>query len=110
MLLLLSHHRDALTPDYATIKSIALNQGLRRFATLFVDAPGAEEAARAHHRLAACARRFLDVEIEPLVRVSRGDAVIGDLSAAGLKRFEIEIRDRSPDQPLPPPGGSGLSH
>lgn len=110
MLLLLSNHPDALAPQYGTIKTIALNQGVRRFATLFVDARSGEESARAQQQLTTCARRFLDVEIEPLARVSRGDAVIGELSAAALQRFAIEFRDPSDYQPLAPLGRSGLSH
>lgn len=102
MLLLLSCRPGALPPHYATIKSIVLNQNVRRFATVFVDAPTVEDSARAHHQLASCARRFLDVEIEPLARAG-GDTVLGDLTPAGLRRFEVEIRDPSPYQPLSPP-------
>lgn len=99
MLLLLSYHHDSLQSHYATIKFIALNHDVRRFATLFLDAPDPQESIRAHHRLASCARRFLDVELEPLARASRGDAVIGDLTAAGLRRFEIGIGERASCQP-----------
>ena len=110
MLLLLSHHRDALPPHYATIKSIALGQGVRRFATFFVDAPSAEHSAEAHYRLASCARRFLDVEMEPFARGTHGNAVISEVLLARLQRFEIAITGYSPSDLLMPAAGAGLSH
>jgi hypothetical protein len=108
MLLLLSHHRDALAPHYATIKAIALGHGVRRFATFFVDAPSAEHGAEANYRLASCARRFLDVEVELLARGAHGSSCDGSL--ARLQRFEIGIAGFSPSDLLMPAAGAGLSH
>ena len=95
MLLLLSHQRDALPPHYATIKAISLGHGVRRFAVLFVDAPGLDEATEAHDRLATCARRFLGVEILPMVQGAISLAAMTDASLARLPDFEIAI--------VPPP-------
>ena len=110
MLLLLSHHRDALPPHYATIKSIVVGHGLRQFATVFVDAPTAEHSAEAHYRLASCARRFLDVEIEPLLRGSQNNGAVSDASVGRLQDFEIGLRGYSPSDLLMPAAGAGLSH
>lgn len=110
MLLLLSHHRDALPPQYATIKSIVGGHGLRQFATLFVDAPSPDEAVQAHYRLATCARRFLDVEIEPLLQGAVGSTAPGAASLARLQRFETGIDGFLPLDPLVPGVGPGLSH
>lgn len=110
MLLLLSHHREALPPQYAAIKSIALAHGVRQFAALFVDAPTEHHGAQAHYRLATCARRFLDVEIEPLARGADGTAAVRDVSLVRLQRFEIAIRGYSPSDLLMPAAGAGPSH
>lgn len=109
MLLLLSHRPDALPDQYSTIKSIALSHGVRRFATLFVDAPGAGQGTRAWRQLAACARRFLDVEIEPLGASGVGGPVVDVPSAAALQRFEVPLRHPSACAPLAPASGS-FSH
>lgn len=110
MLLLLSHHPDALTPSYAAIKSIVLTQGLRRVATCFVDAPTLEHAARAHQRLASCATRFLDVEIEPFPRIHPDrDPLTGRPRLADTQRFEIGMEGNPPPHATPP-GAGRLSH
>jgi hypothetical protein len=108
MLLLLSYRREELPSHYATIKSIVNGPGLRQFATLFVDAPTAAAGAEAHYRLASCARRFLDVEIEPLLRGAHGQAGVTEASLACLQRLETGIRGYSPSDLLMPAVGAGV--
>ena len=110
MLLLLSHQRECLPADYATLKAIAAGHGVRRFATHFVDAPTLQHAAEAHYRLASCARRFLDVEIEPLAGDAHGHAAVSEAVVARLQAFEIGIQGYSPSDLLMPAARLGRAH
>jgi hypothetical protein len=110
MLLLLSHERERLPVDYATIKSIVTQHPVREFATLFVDAPSPQHAADAHYRLASCVRRFLHVEIEPLVRDAGGASPIGETAVARMQSFEIGIQGCSPADLLMPAARLGRAH
>lgn len=110
MLLLLSHDRERLPADYATLKAIVAGRGLRRFATHFVDAPSLQHAAEAHYRLASCARRFLDIEIEPLARDTHGHGAISEAALARLQQFEIGIQGYSPSDLLMPAARLGRAH
>ena len=113
MLLLLSQGRERLPIDYATIKSIVLGQGVRRFATHFVDAPTPDDGAQAHYRLASCVRRFLDVEIEPLAREAygvHGASAVSEAVVARLSAFEIGIQGYSPSDLLMPAARLGRAH
>lgn len=107
MVLLLSGRRDALPDQYATVKAIVNGTGLRRFATVVVDAPTAAAGTAAHHQLASCARRFLDVEIEPLVRGAHGMLAVDEILLARLERFQLGIPGSPPSDLLLP--GSGIS-
>ncbi|HZH08722.1 MAG TPA: hypothetical protein VEY69_18790 [Lautropia sp.] len=111
MLLLLSHHPDALMPSYATIKSIVRMHGLRRFATCFVDSPTVEHAVRAHQRLASCAHRFLDIEIEPFAPGEpERNAVTGRPCPPDTQRFEVGMEGHSSLGHSTPSGAVQLSH
>ena len=91
MLMLMSHRRDSLPAHYATVKAISRGCGVRRFAVLFVDAPGIAEADEAYERLANCSRRFLGAEVVPLVRDAVSVSGITDASLARLPDFEVAI-------------------
>jgi hypothetical protein len=110
MLLLLSHERDRLPTDYAMIKSITVNHGVREFATLFVDAPTPQHAAEAHYRLASCVRRFLHVEIEPLASGACGASAISETAIARIQSFEVAIQGHSPSDLLMPAARLGRAH
>jgi hypothetical protein len=125
MLLFLSSERDALPPSYATIKSIVTGHGVRQFVTAFVDAPTPEHCADAHYRLASCARRFLDVEMELLpgaaplsegLRRGRGGvpgsaaAAFGEAALTRLNRFGIAIAGGPAIDPLVPAEAGGIAH
>jgi hypothetical protein len=110
MLLLLSHDRGRLPSYYATIKSIVAADGVRRFATHFVDAPTSEHGAQAHYRLASCARRFLDIEMEPLAEGAHGASAMNDTVLARLQMFEIGIQGHPPSDLLMPAARAGRAH
>jgi len=110
MLLLLSHERERLPADYATIKSITVSHGIREFATLFVDAPTARQAADAHYRLASCVRRFLHVEIEPLASGGSGASALSETTIARMQSLEVGIQGHSPSDLLMPATRVGRAH
>ena len=109
MLLLLSHHREALPSQYATIKAIALAGQIRRFGTFFVDAQDATEASDAHQRLASCAARFLSIAITPLCQVNGTLATMTDASLARLQDYSVPLgADQVAD--ISPRGRQGIAH
>ncbi|MGE0801868.1 MAG: hypothetical protein AB7G13_32020 [Lautropia sp.] len=91
MLLLLSRESDALPAQYRLLKAIALGLGVRRFAVFVVDATTVVQAAQASARLIECARRFLDVRIEPLIEGAVDIESLYDASLSRLSQFEIPL-------------------
>lgn len=91
LLLVLSHRREAMMPQYAQIKRIAATTGIRRFGVLFADVEQAARGRETFLNLAGCTRRFLSVQLDVVVGSCRDEAGLrtwSGLSLAELAEFQ----------------------
>lgn len=91
LLLVLSHRRETMMPQYAQIKRIAATTGIRRFGVLFADVEQAARGRETFLNLAGCTRRFLSVQLDVVVGSCRDEAGLrtwSGLSLAELAEFQ----------------------
>ncbi len=111
MLLVASHRRDAMMPQYAQIKRIVAMTGIRRFGLMFVDVEQVVRGRQAFLGLAGCARRFLGVRLDVVVGSAQDEtdlALWSGLSTAELAEFEYSSWSDVGMSSLAP--SSGVAH